>query len=278
LADPPIADGLAPGLRILDLAAGPVNLGGNMGNAISADVLNDLAPTGALRAAINFGNPVLAQKDPRSGEPRGISADLATELGRRLGVPVAFVPHDTAGKVADGVNAGVWDICFLANEPARATDIAFTAPYVIIEGTYLVRSDSRLKSVDDADRDGVRIAVGNKAAYDLYLSRTLKRAELVRAPSSEAAMQLFLDENLDAAAGVRQPLETFAAAHPGLRVMDGRFMAIEQAMGTPKARAAGARYLRAFVEEMKAAGFVAAGLARSGQGDAMVAPRSPAQI
>ena len=187
------------------------------------------------------------------------------------------MPYDTAGKVADAVNAGVWDICFLANEPARAAEIAFTAPYVIIEGTYLVRADSRLRAIEDADRDGVRIAVGNKAAYDLYLSRTLKRAELVRAPSSEAAVQLFLDDNLDAAAGVRQPLDKFAAAHPGLRVMDGRFMAIEQAMGTPKTRQAGARYLRGFVEEMKASGFVAAGLARSGQGDAMVAPPSPVQ-
>ncbi len=246
-----------------------------MQNTVPADALKDLAPTGKLRAAINFGNPVLAQKDPSSGEPRGISADLVHELARRLGVAVAFSGFDTAGKAFEAVKAGECDIGFLANEPARAAEIAFTAPYVVIEGTYMVRSESPLRRVDELDREGVRIAVGNRAAYDLYLTRTLKHAELVRAPSSAAAMELFLNERLDAAAGVRQPLVKFAAAHAGLRVMEERFMAIEQAMCMPQGRPAGARYLRAFVEEMKASGFVAAGLERSGQGDAMVAP--PAQ-
>jgi len=247
-----------------------------MPTTVPADARRDLAPAVKLRAAINFGNPVLAQTDPSTGEPRGISADLAHELARRLGVPVEFAAFDTAGKAFEAVKAAACDIGFLANEPARAAEIAFTAPYVVIEGTYMVRSDSRLRGVDEVDREGVRIAVGNKAAYDLYLTRTLKHAELVRAPSSAAAMDLFLAEKLDAAAGVRQPLVKFAAAHPGLRVMDERFMAIEQAMCMPQGRAAGARYLRAFVEEMKASGFVAAGLERSGQGDAMVAPPSPA--
>jgi polar amino acid transport system substrate-binding protein len=248
-----------------------------MQNTVPADALKDLAPSGKLRAAINFGNTVLAQKHPSSGEPRGISADLAHELARRLGVPVEFTTFDTAGKAFEAVKAAACDIGFLANEPARAAEIAFTAPYVVIEGTYMVRADSTLRGVDELDREGVRIAVGNKAAYDLYLSRTLKHAQLVRAPSSAAAMEMFLEEeDLDAAAGVRQPLVKFAAAHPGLRVMDERFMAIEQAMCMPQGRAAGARYLRAFVEEMKASGFVAAGLERSGQGDAMVAPPSPA--
>jgi polar amino acid transport system substrate-binding protein len=248
-----------------------------MDTAVAPDVLSDLAPTGKLRAAINFGNMVLAQKDPATGEPRGISADLATELGRRLGVPVEFVTYDTAGKVADAAGTGAWTICFLANEPARATEIAFTAPYVVIEGTYLVRSDSPLRRVEDVDRDGVRVAVGHKTAYDLYLTRTVKHAQLVRAPDSLAALAMFLEDGLDAAAGVRQPLVRFAQSHPNLRVMDGRFMAIEQAMGVPKGREAGARYLRRFIEEMKASGFVAAGLHRSGQGDAMVAPPAPAK-
>ena len=238
---------------------------------------SELAPTGKLRAAINFGNPVLAQKDPATGEPRGVSVDLARELGRRLGVPVVLVPFDAAGKVFDALKSGAWDIAFLAIDPARAAEIAFTAPYVVIEGTYLVPADSPLRTIEDVDRDGVRVAVGNKSAYDLYLTRTLKRAQLVRVPTSPAAIDVFLKDKLEAAAGVKQPLLQFAKTNPNVRVMDGRFMAIEQAMGTPKGREAGARYLREFVEEMKASGFVARGLERSGQGDATVAPKAPVQ-
>jgi polar amino acid transport system substrate-binding protein len=235
----------------------------------------DLAPTGKLRAAINFGNPVLAQKDPATGEARGVSVDLARELGRRLGVPVELVTFDAAGKVFDALKTGAWDIAFLAIDPARAVEIVFTAPYVVIEGTYLVPADSPLRTIEDVDRDGVRVAVGNKSAYDLYLTRTLKRAQLVRVPTSPEAIDVFLKDKLEAAAGVKQPLVQFAKTHPNVRVMDGRFMAIEQAMGTPKGREDGARYLRQFVEEMKASGFVAGGLERSGQGDATVAPRAP---
>jgi polar amino acid transport system substrate-binding protein len=239
------------------------------------DVVRDLAPTGRLRAAINFGNPVLAQKDPATNEPRGISVDLARELGRRLGVPVELVTFDAAGKVFDALKAGAWDIAFLAIDPARAAEIAFTAPYVVIEGTYLVAAHSPLRRIEDVDRDGVRVAVGDKSAYDLFLTRTLKHAQLVRAPTSPAALEVFLRDKLEAAAGVKQPLVRFAQIHPELRVMEGRFMAIEQAVGTPKNREAGARYLRGFVEEMKASGFVAEALARSRQGDATVAPPSP---
>jgi len=238
---------------------------------------SELAPTGKLRAAINFGNPVLAQKDPVSGEPRGVSVDLARELGRRLGVPVELVTFDAAGKVFDALKTDAWDIAFLAIDPARATEIAFTAPYVVIEGTYLVLADSPLHTIEDVDRDGVRVAVGNKSAYDLYLTRTLKRAKLVRVPTSPEAIDVFLKDKLEAAAGVKQPLLQFAKTHPNVRVMDGRFMAIEQAMGTAKGREAGARYLREFIEEMKASGFVARGLEKSGQGDATVAPRAPVQ-
>ena len=239
--------------------------------------LSELAPTGKLRAAINFGNPVLAQKDPATGEPGGVSVDLARELGRRLGVPVELVTFDAAGKVFAALKTGAWDIAFLAIDPARATEIAFTAPYVVIEATYLVPADSPLRTIEDVDRDGVRVAVGNKSAYDLYLTRTLKRAQLVRVPTSPAAIDIFLKDKLEAAAGVKQPLLQFAKTHPNVRVMDGRFMAIEQAMGTPRGREAGARYLREFIEEMKASGFVARGLERSGQGDATVAPKAPVQ-
>jgi polar amino acid transport system substrate-binding protein len=237
----------------------------------------DLAPTGKLRAALNYGNPVLAQKDPASGEPRGVSVELARELGRRLGVPVELITYAAAGKVFDALKTGAWDIAFLAIDPARATGIAFTAPYVVIEGTYLVPADSPLRTIQDVDRDGVRIAVGNKSAYDLYLTRTLKRAQLVRVTTSPEAVDLFLKDKLEAAAGVKQPLVQFAKTHPNVRVMDGRFMVIEQAMGTPKGREAGMLYLREFVEEMKTSGFVARGLEKSGQVDATVAPRAPVQ-
>jgi len=238
---------------------------------------SELAPTGKLRAAINFGNPVLAQKDPVSGEPRGVSVDLARELGRRLNVPVVFIAFDAAGKVFDALKAGAWDIAFLAIDPARAAEITFTAPYVVIEGTYLVPVDSPLRTIEDVDRDGVRIAVGNKSAYDLYLTRTLKHAQLVRVSTSPQAIDVFLKDKLEAAAGVKQPLLQFARIHPNVRLMNGRFMAIEQAMGTPLGREEGARYLRQFIEELKASGFVSRALERSGQGDATVAPRAPVQ-
>lgn len=234
-----------------------------------------LAPAGKLRAAINLGNPVLAQKDAVSGELRGVSVDLARELGRRLGVPVEFVVFDAAGKVSDALKSGAWDIAFLAIDPERAQGIDFTAPYVVIEGTYLVPANSPLRTIEDVDRPGNRVSVGNKSAYDLYLTRTLKHAQLVRAPTSPDAVTVFLKDKLEAVAGVKQPLVQFAKTRPDMRVMDGRFMAIEQAMGLPKGRAAGARYLRQFVEDMKASGFVAEGLARSGQNDAAVAPAAP---
>lgn len=247
-------------------------LGGCATTGAPPEAVKELAPTGKLRAAINYGNPVLAQRDAATGQPRGVSVDLARELGARLGAPVELVTFDAAGKVFDALRSGAWDVAFIAIDPARSAEISFTAPYVVIEGTYLVPLNSPLRAIADVDREGVRIAVGNKSAYDLYLSRTLKRAQLVRAPTSPGAVELFVKEKLEAAAGVKQPLVEFAKGNPSVRVMDGRFMVIEQAMGTPRGRDAGARYLREFVEEMKASGFVAAGLQRSGQGDATVAP------
>jgi len=247
------------------------------GSGAATDIVQDLAPSGTLRAAINFGNPVLVQKDSVTGEPRGVSVDLARELSRRLGVSVELVTFDSAGKVVDALKTGAWDIAFLAIDPTRAADIAFTAPYVVFEGTYLVPADSPLRAIEDVDRDGVRVAVGNKSAYELYLTRALKRARLVRMPTGAEALELFLNDKLEAAAGVKQALISFAKTHPNVRVMDGRFMAIEQAMGMPKGREAGMRYLRAFVEETKASGFVGKALERSGQGDATVAPPASVQ-
>jgi polar amino acid transport system substrate-binding protein len=237
-----------------------------------ADVLKDFAPTGKLRAALNLSNIVLVQKDAATGEPKGITPELARELAKRLGLELEFVQFTAAGKVTDALKSGVWDVAFLAIEPARAAEIDFSAPYVLIEGTYMVLQDSPLKSIADVDRAGARIAVGMGSAYDLFLTRSLKHATLVRAASGDLAIQQFFDEKLEAVAGVKQPLVLYAKTHPNVRVMDGRFQVIEQAMGVPKGRAAAARYLRGFVEEMKASGFVADALKRSNQPDAAVAP------
>ena len=236
-------------------------------------VIKELAPTGKLRAAINLGNSVLAQTDPVTSEPKGITPDLARELGRRLGVPVELVTYTAAGKVFDAARTGEWDIAFVAIEPARAADIEFSAPYVIIEGTYMVPKDSPLKVIEDVDRPGVRIAVGLKSAYDLFLTRTIKNATVVRAPAGggRAMIDMFVNDKLEVAAGVRQPLVAYAMDHPEVRVMDGHFMEIQQAMGTPKGRATGAEYLRAFVEDVKASGFVAEAIKRANQ-SARVAP------
>lgn len=235
-------------------------------------VLADLAPQGRIRVAINYGNPVLAHPDPATGEPRGVSVDLAAQLGERLGVAIEPVTFDAAGKVFEALKASAWDVAFLAIDPVRAEQIAFTAPYVVIEGSYLVRDDSPCRTIADVDRPGVRIAVGRGAAYDLFLTRSLAHAGLVRADTSAGAIERFAQGGLDAAAGVRQPLLAWAATHPGHRVIEGRFTAIEQAMGTPRGRNAGLAYLREFVEEAKRSGVVAAALARHGQHDAAVAP------
>ena len=245
-----------------------------MNHLIAPDILRDLAPTGLLRAAINLGNPVLAQTDAVSGEPRGTSVDLAQALAQRLGVALKTQTFDGAGKVFAAAESGQWDVAFLAIDPLRAEQILFTAPYVIIEGTYLVRNSSALRQIEDFDQPGVRIAVGRGAAYDLYLTRALKHAQLVRAETSVAAIDLFDTDALEAVAGVRQPLEAAVLARPDWRVVPGRFTAIEQAMGTPRGREAGRQYLRGFIEEMKASGFVVQALARSGQ-QAGIAPAAP---
>ena len=246
--------------------------GAAMAQSTQTEAARELAPGGSLRAAINYGNPVLAQKGAAGEPPRGVSAELARELGRRLGKPVVYVEFDSAGATFEGLKRGMWDVGFMAIDPRRAEEIAFTAPYVLIEGTYLVRADSGFAGVDDLDRAGVRIAVGKGSAYDLYLKRSLKNATLVEVATSSGAVDLFLHDRLDAAAGVRRPLEDFARGRADLRVTPGRFMSIDQAVATPRGRTAAAGWLGAFVEEMKASGFVARALAASGQTDAVVAP------
>jgi polar amino acid transport system substrate-binding protein len=237
---------------------------------VSEALRKEFAPTGVLRAGTNYGNPVIVQRDPAGGAPRGVGPDLARELAKRLGVPITYVTYDAAGKMADAVKQGAWDVAFLAVDPAREID--FSAPYVQIEGTYLVRADSPMRAIADLDKPGVRISVGKGSAYDLYLSRALKQAKLVQAPTSLAAIDLFKEQRLDAAAGVKNPLVDAAAKDPGLRVIDGNFMVIGQASGVPRGRPAAAKYLREFIEEMKASGFVARSLAASGITDATVAP------
>jgi len=236
-------------------------------DTVSLDVLKELAPTGKLRASINLGNIVLAQGSP--DDPTGVTPELARELGKRLGVPVALTCFDGAGKAFEAMKAGKLDIVFLAIEPVRAAEIEFTAPYVIIEGVYMVPKDSALKTPADVDRPGMRVGVNKASAYDLFLTRTLKNATLVR---SEDGAQLFIDEKLDAAGGVKQALQAFAKRRSDVRLMNERFMEIQQAVGCAKGKLAGAAYLRGFVEEMKASGFVADALKRSGQHDATVAP------
>jgi polar amino acid transport system substrate-binding protein len=239
--------------------------------AAPPQAVKELAPSGTLRAAINTGNIVLVQKD-ESGQVHGVTVDLARELARRLGVPIDLHIYDAAGKVTDAAKNGEWDVGFVAIEPARAQGLGFTAPYLTIESTYMVSTDSPLKSIADVDHDGVRISVSKGSAYDLFLSRTLQHATLVRYPGPPLALQGFLNDKLDAAAGVKQALVKFAAANPNLKVMDGHFQDVRQAMATPLGRDAGLAYLKSFIEEMKASGFVKAALERAGQPTDIVAP------
>jgi len=237
-------------------------------NQAPPDLVKEFAPSGALRAAINVGNPVLVQTDA-AGTPSGVTVELARELAGRLGVALEPIVIDGAGKSFEAVKAAKCDIGFLAIEPARAAEIDFTAPYVLIEGVYAVRADAGLASNAQVDRSGVRVAVNKGAAYDLFLTRSLKHATLVRA---EDSFEAFVRDKLEAVAGVKQAVVRFVAAHPGVRLLDGRFMEIAQAMCLPKGRPNAARYLARFVEEMKASGFVAASLKRASQEDATVAP------
>ncbi|MBZ9780103.1 transporter substrate-binding domain-containing protein [Pseudomonas sp. REP124] len=238
---------------------------------ITPAVLDDLAPGGVLRAAINFGNPVLAQPG-KDGSPQGVSVALARALATELSVDLELITFDAAGKVFAALDDQVWNIAFLAIEPVREQQIAFSEPYVIIEGTYLVAADSPFVKVEDLDQPGLKLAVGKGAAYDLFLSRTLQHAQLERADTSAGAVDLFFAQNLDAAAGVRQPLAKVAATDSSYRVLEGAFTSIRQAMAVPRGRGAGAAYVRRFVERKKAEGFVLAALIESGQTDVSVAP------
>ncbi len=217
----------------------------------------DLAPTGTLQVGINFANILLTARDPVTRAPSGVALDLAHELGRRLGVPVKIVSYESAGALAEAAGSGEWQLGFLAIEPKRANEITFTTAYVEIEATYLVPPGSPLKTIDEVDRPGVRISVTGKAAYDLYLTRTLKHATLFRTAGAEATFKEFVAEKMDALAGLTSQLEMDHEKLPGSRILPGRFTAVQQAAGTPRGHDAGARYLAEFIEDAKASGFIA---------------------
>jgi polar amino acid transport system substrate-binding protein len=240
--------------------------------AMTPSDIASFTPSGALRASINLGNPILAGTDA-AGVPRGVSVDLARAFAERLGARLELVVFKTAGESVDAVTAEQADIGFFAIDPQRGAGIGFTAPYVLIEGSYLVRNDSPLTSNDEVDRPGLRVVVGNGSAYDLHLTRALKAAQIVRAPSSPTVVDVFVAQGCEVAAGVKQQLQADAQRLPGHRLLPGRFMMIQQAMGLPKGRGEGARQVLArFVEDMKASGFVADALRRHGIDGASVAP------
>ena len=243
------------------------------GTTASSSLAPVLAPTGRLRACINLGNAVLARRDPAGGQPTGVSVDLARALAAELGVEVEFVIVDAAMKSVQAVRAGQADIGFFAIDPTRSEGLRFTAPYLLIEGAYLVRRDSPLTDNAQVDRAGTTVMVAKGSAYDLYLTRELKAAQLVRTVTSQEVVDQFLAKHVDVAAAVKQQLEADAARVGNVRLLPGRFMVIEQAMGLAAERGEdAARLLRAFVERSKASGFVADALRRHAIQGATVAP------
>ncbi len=235
-------------------------------------IKSELVPTGKLRVGVNLGNFLLVNKDASSGELRGVVPDLAAELARRLGTTAELIQFPGAGQVADGAKAGAWDVGFIGAEPQRAEEIAFTLAYLEIPATYLVPAGSPIQSMAEVDRPGVRIATAARSAYDLYLSRNLKHAQLMRAEGIPASYDLFVKENLDVLSGLLPRLVSDVTRLPGARILDGRFTAVQQAIGTPRTRTAAAEYLREFVAEIKSSGLVARLIEKHGVKGVNVAP------
>ena len=239
---------------------------------ITTAVRSELAPTAKLRVGIHYVNIFLVSKDPATGEPRGVAIDLARELGRRIGVPVEFVGYANAANLTRGAESGDWDVSFQAAETSRATHIVFTPGFAEIGVTYMVAAGSPIRGIADVDGFGTRIAVAAKSGYDLILTRTLKRAQLVRAQGFPGSLQMFLSDKLEALAGLRPQLIMEAEKLPGARVLDEDFVVLPQAIGTPKAREAAASYLRAFVEDVKTSGLVERAIKEAGIRGMGVAP------
>jgi len=235
----------------------------------------DLAPGGKLRAAINYGNFILATRDKATDESRGVAIDLTREIAGRLGVPVELVAYDSVAIMGDAAPSNVWDIAFLGSDPVREKIMSFTAAYLEIEATYLVPGASSLRTAAEVDRAGVRVAAPARANYELYLSRNLKRAQLVSTPGADAAFQALAAGKVDALAGLTQSLLGLAAKLAGSRLVDGHFMGVQQSIAVPKGKDAGLRYLRQVVEDVKASGLVARAIERTGAKGVSVAP--PAQ-
>ena len=223
---------------------------------MSQEAKAELAPTGALRAAINLSNFLLVTGKSAAGDPEGVAPDMARAVADKLGVPIVYVPFKTPGELGDNAGKGVWDIGLIGAEPQRAETIAFTAAYVEIEATYLVPAGSPIKTLAEVDRPGVRIAVTGRSAYGLWLERNIKQARLVRSDSLDGAFQQFVAEKLDALAGLRPRLLQDIEKLPGARILDGQFSAVQQAIGTARANRAGAAFLAGFVEEAKRSGLV----------------------
>jgi len=238
-----------------------------------AQIAQSLAPSGKIRASINLGNPILANKDPKTGQPFGVSVDLAHALAKKLGLELELVVFDSAGESVKAVKEERADFGFFAIDPVRGEGIAFTDPYVLIEGSYLVRNDSPIQTNEEVDRAGIRVTVGKGSAYDLYLTRELKHASIVRSPTSPTVVDYFMDQHIEVAAGVKQQLEFDQKRFTNLRLLPGRFMVIQQAMGIPKSRSAQAhQFLIDFVKEMKATGVVSQSLKTHNIEGASVAP------
>lgn len=244
-----------------------------MANVTSA-LRSEIAPTGKLRVGANMSNFLLTAKDPATGAPRGLVVDLGHELGKRLGVPVEIVPFPNPGALADAAGQNVWDVGFIGAEPQRAKEIDFSPAYVEIEATYLVPPGSPLKAIADVDRPGIRVITNERAAYELWLSRNLKHAKLITEKGPDNAFKRFVDEKLDALAGLKPRLTTDRDKLPGSRILDGRFTAVQQAIGNPKGRNAAAAYLREFVEDVKASGLVATLIEKNGVRGLTVAPKA----
>ena len=234
-------------------------------NKIDPKLIQSFAPTGILRVGINLGNPVLAGLDTATQKPKGVTIDIANEIGKRSGIPVELIPFQTAGSTVDAIKAGNIDLIFVAIDPVRGADVSYTPPYIQIEGAYMVKADSSLKTNEEVDRSGVEIVVGKGSAYDLYLTREIKNAALIRAASSQAVVDDFMSGKGNVAAGVKQQLESDAKRYQGLRMIPGRFMAINQAIGIPKVRPDYEKtttYLSGIITDLKSSGFIAESMKR----------------
>lgn len=218
---------------------------------------NELAPNGKLRIGLNYSNFLIVSGDDADGEPRGIAPDLGRELARRTGLPFEFVKFDAAGKLFDAVKAAQCDVGFLGAEPQRAAEVEFTPAYLELPVTFLVPAGSPIKSIADIDRDGVRVSVSDRSAYDLFLTRNLKKAQIIRTPGIPASYDTFVREKLEALAGLKPRLVEEQARLAGSRILEGEVTSVQQAMGAPKGRAGAAKLLREFAEEVKRSGFVA---------------------